>query len=119
MDQHLSPINLSELVNALQDNRRLVLDKMEDLDRKFDGIPTQLESLRKETRDSNDALRRELQAYFVAKTEFTPFQIYVQGKFVEYDRIVQDSRQQTPEWVGYKKDVDALKKRIDDDEKKN
>ena len=118
MDQHLSPINLSELVNALQDNRRLVLDKMEDLDHKFDGIPAQLDAIRKENRESNDALRRELQAYFVAKAEFLPHQQYVLTKFAEYDRIVNESRQQTPEWVRYQEDIKNIKKQLEEDEKR-
>lgn len=115
--QH-SSTDIQVILSALKDNRTDVTLQLNELDRKFDSIPVQLESLRKETRDSNDALRRELQAYFVAKSEFTPFQTFVMNKFNEYDRIVTESRSTTPEWIGYKKDVEALKKQVEDEEKK-
>lgn len=118
MNESEMQADLRELMAAIKDNRKETFDKIDALDKKFDFIPTQLELLRKETRDSNDALRREFQAFFVAKIEFAPHQQYVLGKFAEYDRLITESRSNVTAWVVMQEDIKGLKDRLAEAKKK-
>lgn len=105
-------------MDLLREGRAATHAEIADLDRKFDAIPAQLDAIRKEQRDANDALRREMQSYFLAKAEFMPHQQFVMTKFAEYDRIVVESRQQTPEWVRAQEDIKFLKIAYEDIKKR-
>lgn len=98
-----------ELLELLREGRSATHAEYVELDRKFDGIQAQFDAFRKEQRAESDATRREMLSYFVAKTEFSPHRDYVMAKFAEYDRIVAEGRQQTPEWVRVQEDIKALK----------
>lgn len=105
-----------ELLEMMRESRVATHAEFVELDRKFDGIQTQLDAFRKEQRAESDAQRREMLSYFVAKTEFNPHREYVMAKFAEYDRIVNDSRQQTPEWIRSQEDIKLLKKTVEANE---
>lgn len=104
-----SPGSNRELIELMREARAATHSEIADLDRKFDTIPQQLDAIRKEQRDANDSLRREMQSYFVAKAEYVPHQQFVLTKFSEYDRIVSESRTQTPQWVRALQDIESLK----------
>jgi flagellar biosynthesis chaperone FliJ len=110
--------DLHHLLETIKDNRTDASKQLSDLDQKFDAIPTQFEALRKEQRESIDALRRELQSYFVAKAEFNPFQQFVMGKFTSYDQIITESRANTPVWVVMQEDIKLLKKWMEESKEK-
>lgn len=98
-----------ELLDLLKESRSATHGEIADLDRKFDAIPLQLDAIRKEQREAIDALRREMQSYFLAKAEFIPHQQFVLAKFAEYDRLIAEGRAKTPEWVLAVEDIKTLK----------
>lgn len=72
MDEQQDMTELQSIARAIQDYRSDVNKRLDELDRKFDTIPAQLESIRRESRADNDALRRELTALFVPRSEYDP-----------------------------------------------
>jgi septation ring formation regulator EzrA len=116
--------DLKAFLSAIQDNRNEVAIKLKELDTKLDTIPLQLEGLRKEQRDATDQMRREfstaldsqrreLQSYFVAKSEFNPYQQTIYAKIAEYDNILSESRKNMPTYYNMLKDVETLKEDVD------
>lgn len=126
---------LQELLETLRDNKQSVANKLDDLDRKLASLPTQLDTIRKESRDASDALRREfttgldaqrretsnslielrreLQTYFVPRSEYDPKHAAITDKIREYDQILKDSRTAQAEWFDYKAKVNQTRIDLD------
>jgi predicted nucleic acid-binding Zn-ribbon protein len=74
--------DLRDILQALQKDRTDVADKIDNVDSKLEGI-------RRENRAALDELRRDLQNYFLAKSEFVPYQQLVTQQFSEQTRRIE------------------------------
>ena len=105
--------DVQQLLLAIRDSRGEMTKRLDEFDAKLDALPMQLDAIRKEQRDATDQLRRELQAYFVAKAEFNPYQQAVQSKLAEYDSFVTQYRNSQPAYYTLVSDVANIKTDLD------
>ena len=112
--------DMKALVDALKDNKATASHELASIAQKIDLLPAQFDSIRREQRDSIDALRRELGSrmeeqrrellnYFVPRAEFDPRYKVVLDKIAEYDKMIADSRQESARYYGFVKDVEQNK----------
>lgn len=121
-------------------------ETLRDLTRKIDDIPNKLENMRKEFQTGQQDLRRELFNTFVPKNEYDPKHtiliertaktegaiervanimdnmerrlVVIESKITEYDRIVAESRTNTPTYYAMVGDVQGLKREIEEVKKR-